>query len=568
MPSKHRVHQYAADVLSGAILAGPLVRLACERHQRDLERASSDPTWYRFDVRRANSTIEFIETCLRLPDMVDAVGEPQPFLLLPWQVFVVGSLFGWVDRQGYRRFREGYIEAGKGCGKTPLAAAIGLYGLMMDGERSAQIYAAASDQEQASLMFGDAVQIARCSPALNDEESPELEFDGGAHIWMIRHPASLSYFRTFSRESGQKSGTRPHMGLLDELHEHPSPEASIKIRAGAKRRPQPMFLEITNSGFDRTSICWQRHEHARKVVERVIEDEQLFSYVCALDEKDDPLADEGCWIKTNPSLPLAPSVEYLRRQVVNAKNIQAETNNVLRLNFCVWTQQDSRAINREQWQGCKPMPTEAELTAAEYCCGALDLGETDDFTAFAKLWVLRDGRIAVKLRYWLPEAAVHRYPNRPYDVFRRLGYLTVTDGNETDFARVRSSILEDCERYGLQSVFYDPKSALETAQILQGHGVDIVKIPQGWAMTEAIKRTLSLIATGDLCHGADPILDWMADNLVVLTGERGDRRIAKEKSGDKIDGIAAVITGIEGAIVRRERLPEPQYEVQIYGGRR
>jgi phage terminase large subunit-like protein len=563
----HRVDQYAADVLAGKILAGPLVRLACERHERDRARAEAEPGWYQFDEGRANHIFQFIEGCLRLPDVLDVKGEPQAFILLPWQAFAIGSLFGWVDSRGYRRFREGYIEAGKGCGKTPLLAAVGLYGLMMDGERAAEIYAAAADQEQAMIMFRDAVRIGQASPELNDPDNPELQYDGGVHIWQIRHPATMSSFRTFSREGGQKSGHRPHMGLVDELHENPSPETSVKIRAGAKRRPQPMFVEITNSGFDRTSICWQRHEHARKILERAIEDEQLFGYVCSLDEGDDPLEDESCWPKTNPSIGVSVTEEYLRRQVANAKNIQAETNNVLRLNFCVWTQADSRAINIQQWLACKPMPSDDELATAEYSCGCLDMGETDDFTAFGRLWVLRDGRVAFKCRYWIPYAALQRYPDRPYDQWQRQELLTVTEGDVTDYEVVRAVVVEDFQRYGLQSLFYDPKSALETAQILKGHGIDVVKVPQGWALTEAIKRTLALVTAGDICHGDEAILTWMASNLVVTDGQRGDKRIAKERAADKIDGMAALITGIEGAVVRRERVPDAQFQVMVFGGR-
>jgi phage terminase large subunit-like protein len=561
------VDRYAEAVLDGGILAGPYVRLACERHFRDRQRAADERAWYQFSPARATQIIDYFEACLCLPDVVDVDGEPQRFSLLGpddqegFWAFVLGSLFGWVDRAGRRRYREGYIEAGKGAGKTPILGGVGLYGLSMDGERAAEIYAAASDQDQAMILFRDAVRIAEASP----DVAAELEFDGGAHIWQIRHPESLSFFRTFSRESGQKSGPRPHMGLIDELHEAPNAETSTKIRAGAKRRQQPMFLEITNSGFDRTSICWQRHEHARRVVERVVEDDQLFAYVCALDVDDKPLEDPSCHPKTNPMIGITVTRDYLARQVANAKSIPAEHNNVLRLNFCVWTNQYARAIDIGKWQACQPMPTEDELVGAD-CFGALDLGETDDFTAWVRGWVLDDGRVAVKLRYFLPSIALERYPNRPYAQWERAGILTVTDGDVTDYGKVRAQVLEDYRADGMQSVFYDTKTARETAQLLIADGVDMVPMAQGFALHEAIKRFLSLITSGEFCHGEDPILDWMATNLVLLTGTRGEVRIAKEKAPEKIDGIAAIVMWVDGAIVRRERA-KPRYEVLIVGGR-
>ncbi|HKE93987.1 MAG TPA: terminase large subunit, partial [Povalibacter sp.] len=327
--ASHRVDRYAEAVLDREILAGPLVRLACERHRRDRQRAKVEPRWYQFSEHYASLILDFFETVLHLPDVLDEDGQPQPFTLLGCWPFVLGSLFGWVDGDGQRRFREGYIEAGKGSSKTPILAGVGLYGITLDEERAAEIYAAGSIQDQSDLLFRDAVRIAMVSPALR----AELAFDGREQIWQIRHPASLSFFTTFSREGGRRSGPRPHMGLVDELHEHASPEASVKMRAGAKRRKQPLFLETTNSGFDRTSICWQRHEHARKVMHRVLDDEQFFAYVCALDacdvhqaegrqddcaDCDQPLTDETVWAKTNPLAPVTPTTEYLRRQVANA----------------------------------------------------------------------------------------------------------------------------------------------------------------------------------------------------------------------------------------------------------
>lgn len=548
----HRVDAYAEAVIAGEILAGPLVRLACQRHVRD----RSGVDGYRFDEARADHAIDFFETVLKLPDMLGDDGQPVPFLLQPWQVFIVGSLFGWVDRRGFRRFREAYIELGKGAGKTPLCAGIGLYGLVMDGERAAEIYAAAADQDQAQILFRDAVRIVEASPDLLEI----LTKSGGEHVWKLDHKPSLSFFKTFSRESGAKSGTRPHMGLLDELHEHGTPQISIKIRAGAKRRDQPLFVEITNSGFDRTSICWQHHEHSRKILEQALTDDQWFAYVASLDEGDDPLRDESCWLKANPNLGVSITEEYLRRQVANALNIPAETNTVLRLNFCVWTQADSRAIDMEKWRACKPMPSEAELAAAR-CYGCLDIGETDDFTAFGRLWVFLDGRVAVKMRYFVPQAALERYPNRPYQEWQRAKILTVTEGDVTDFEAVQAAILADYRDCGMTSVFFDKRSALAPSQVLLGQGVSMVEVPQGFALSEAIKRTIALIHDGDLCHGADPVLSWMASNLVTVVGRTNtDVRIAKERAADKIDGMSALITGVQGAVVARP----PQKEPSLY----
>lgn len=543
-------------MVAGRIVAGPLVRLACERHV--LDRAGHP--LYHFDEARADHAIDFFETVLRLPDVVDDDGNPVPFVLQPWQAFVVGSLFGWIDASGYRRFREAYVEIGKGNGKTPMCAGIGLYGLVMDGERAAEIYAAAADQDQASILFRDAVRMAQASPDLWAILKPS----GGDHIWQLEHKPSLSFFKTFSRESGARSGTRPHIGLLDELHEHGTSQISIKVRAGAKRRKQPMFVEITNSGFDRTTICWEHHEHSRKILERGVSDDQWFAFVCGLDEHDDPLADEGCWLKANPNLGVSITYDYLKRQVSNARNMQFETNSILRLNFCVWTQAHTKAIDMQKWDRCRPLPAASELLGAQ-CYGGLDLGQSDDFSAWVRIWVLSDGRVAVKPRFWLPRAALAKYPYRPYHQWETQGILIVTDGNTTDYDKVERTILEDCRRDGVRTIAYDKRFAEQMAQHLIAAGVDMLDQPQGEWLHEAIVRKLELIENGLLCHGHDAILSWMAGNYVIRKPHER-MRPDKEKAGDKIDGQVALDMALN-VWVQRAKQPEPTYQFLVLGKR-
>lgn len=559
----HRVDLYARRVLQDIaagdrIVAGPLVRQACQRHLawREAERElGGHPQGYRFDVQKADHIIAFFETVLRLPDIVDDDGEPLPFLLQPWQTFIVGSLFGWTTSNGRRLFREAYIEVSKGAGKTPMAGGIGLYGLMMDGERAAEIYAAAADQEQAQVLFRDAVRIAKASPDLDGL----LKFAGGEQVWSIGHDESLSFFRMFSKESGAKSGPRPSMALLDELHEHATAQISIKIRAGAKRRTQPLFVEITNAGFDRTSICWQHHEHSRRVLEGSLTDDQWFAFVASLDEGDDPLVDESCWIKANPNLGVSITHDYLRRQVQNARNIPAETNTVLRLNFCVWTQAVTRFFDMAKWLACQPAVSDDDLAIADRCFGGLDLGQSDDLSAFVRLWPLEDGRLALRARFWLPEAALTRYPDRPYDEWRRGGWLEITDGEIADYNAIESAVLGDCRESGVLELAYDKRFAAQLAQNLMGDGLTCVDTPQGFALNEAIKRVAEWIVSGVLCHGGHPILTWMAANAVAQYGRNGEVRLDKAAAKEKIDGISALVMAAS-RLIAQPVTPRSVYE--------
>lgn len=554
----HRVDLYAERVHERDILAGPLVRLACDRHLQERRQSlakAGHPRGFWFDDVAADHIIEFFETVLRLSDTLDAEGDPIPFLLTPANTFIVGSIFGWKIAPalgGWRRYREGYIEMGKGNAKTPLFSGIGLYGLVMDGEQAAEIYSVATGIEQAKILWTDAQRMV--------EASPELK----AIIYQsqnnLAYEPTLSFFRPVSKEKRGKSGPRPHMALMDEMHEYADSVIVNYYRAGAKRRKQPFFGAITNSGFDRTSICWQHHEHARKVQEGIIEDDRFFGYVCGLDEGDDPLQDKVCHIKANPNLGIVIQQDYLDRQVVNATNIPAETNTVLRLNFCVWTQAHSAVFERAKWDACRHV-SESELLGMP-CYGGLDLGQSDDFSAWVRLWLLDDGRVGVRCKFWLPRAALVKYPDRPYQQWERAGLLIVTEGGTTDLDLVEDTVLADARASGVRELSYDKKFAQQMALHLEGAGLVMVDTGQGFQLNEAIRKVSEWVVTGNLCHNGNAILGWMADNAVVVTGRYGDVRLDKQHAKDKIDGMSALVMAASRAIVHRKT---PDYQIVVFG---
>lgn len=546
---------YARQVLNDGsagtlIVAGPLVRLACERHLRDrmlAARKRGHPQGWEFKAEKADNVINFYEGVLRLPDTTDEDGMAKRFILEPPLAFIIGSVMGWVGADGYRRFREAYIEMGKGNAKTPTIAGLGLYGLLLDQETAAEIYAAAVTRDQARILFRDAERMVLASPELAPLVTQTVN----------NLAYELSFFRPYSRDQGVKSGPRPHMALIDEVHEHTNPDVINKLKAGFKFRKQPVAVTITNSGFDRTSICWQLHTHAEKVMRRIVTDDRLFAYVCALDDGDDPMTDEACWPKANPLLGVTITHEYLRRQVENAQHIPSELNTVLRLNFCVWTQQHTRAINLVQWQACQPMPTASALLG-QPCYGGLDLGQSDDFSAWIRLWTLDGGRVVVKPRFWICQAALEKYPMRPYDEWRRAGVLEVTEGDTTDYGVIEDAIADDCKRDGIREVAYDNRFAEQMAQNLIGQGITMVNTPQGFQLNEALRRLFELVVEGNLCHGDDPVLSWMAANFVIRHGTKGDIRPDKDKAAEKIDGVVALTMALD-RVVRGPHEPESVY---------
>lgn len=363
------VRDYATQVEKGAIVAGRLVRLACERHLRDLK--DGHQRGLKFDYAASRWAFDFFSH-LRLP--VDGELEGRPFELRPFQKFIVGSLFGWKSADGYRRFRTAFIEQGKGNGKTPMAAGVGMLGLVGDGEAAAEIYSGATTAFQAGILFRDARRMAEASPALKSRLK--------INEHNIAYEKTDSFFRPVSSEHRQLSGPRPHMALIDEIHEHPTALVVDKLRAGTKSRRQALIFEITNSGHDRETVCWQHHDYSAQVLEGVVENDAWFAYVCQLDPcakcyaegnrqptercpDCDQWWDEKVWEKANPGIDAILPRKYLREQVAEARGMPSKEGIVRRLNFCQWTKSVTAAIPMDAWDACGGAVDRAALAKKE-----------------------------------------------------------------------------------------------------------------------------------------------------------------------------------------------------------
>lgn len=548
-----RATQYARDVLAGRYVAGPWVRLACERHLRELKaygtrRSKTSPFW--FDRDAAARVIEFFETELVLADMLDEDGDALPFTVQDWQAFILGSLFGWKKADGHRRLRTGYIETGKGSGKTPLGAGIALYCLLADGQAFPEVYSAAVSQKQAAITWVDATRMVNTGP-----ESLREQAKVSAHV-ITGTGAKGGKFEAISSEYRGLEGKRPHCVVIDEVHEHPNAQVVTKMRRGTKRNKDALILELTNSGYDRQSICYQHHEYSRRVLEQVVEGPNWFAYVCGLDEGDD-YRDRKVWPKANPNIGITIDWAYLQEAVDEAQGMPESEADVMRLNFCVWVERQSNFIPSAVWQrGARPMPPDLSALTPQ---GGLDLGMSDDLSAFALVWRLDVERYFARVWYWVPRETVEKHPQRPWDQWRKSGHLTLTDGDVTDFTRVQDAVLDITRRYGCQSIAYDKRFAAQMAQNLQAEGLEMIDQMQGFALNEATRKLGTLLKAGGYGHDGDPVTTWQASNLVVTKGGRGDIRPDKEKSGDKIDGMVAQIMALGRAMLVVDTPPvEPQ----------
>ena len=539
--------RYADDVVSGKVVAGPLVRSACQRHLTDLERGKDRGlVWLPEKAARADG---FFRDVLRLNG---GEFEGLPFELHPSQQFIVGSLFGWYAEDGFRRFRVAYVEIGKGNGKSPLAAGLGLYMMTADNEPRAEVYSVATKREQAQILFRDAVAMVQQSPAL----AKRIEVLGGTMPWNMVHSASHSFFRTLSSDEGQ-SGPRPHCVLVDELHEHADDSAVEKQRAGMKSRRQPLQFEITNSGFDRLSVCYRHHDYGRRLLDGRVEDDERFVYICGLDEEDD-WQDESVWVKANPLLGTAVTLKYLRGQVREARGMPSKQSLVKRLNFCVWVDASAPWIDGDVWRAAV-RPLDREALRGRRCVAALDLSGKNDLTALTLYFADEKPHRALTY-FWTPEDTLQRREERdmaPYAQWVREGHLLTTPGKAIDYGFAAAKLRDLMAEFRITELSFDRWRMDDFIRELDDLSVtyevvDFGKEPeftpdlvlhnhgQGFRdMGPAVDAVETALLNGELLVDVNPVMTMCAANAVLTVDPAGSRKFDKRpgKSTGRIDGV-------------------------------
>jgi len=596
-----RVKAYADAVTAGKIVAGPHVRNSCRRHLQDLKKGHERGLY--FDREAADKAFRFFETVLKLSE---GQFEGKAFHLDPSQAFIVGSLFGWKRKDGTRRFRRCFIEQGKGNGKSPLAGGIGLYGLVADGEAGAQVYAAAAKKEQAGILFADAVKMVKASPGLKKR----LEFSGGeGREYNIAHHQTASFFRPVSRDTGKTgSGPRPHFVLADEVHELPDRKSIEMLERGFKFRRQPLLFMITNSGSDRNSVAWEEHEHAVKVAAGHTEavndpafvgdviDDTTFSYVCALDEGDDPLRDPKCWRKVNPLLGVTITEQYLTDVVAAAKAIPGQLNGILRLHFCVWTDAATAWMTRSTLEpALHEFDPVAEHGGDEVFIG-LDLSQFRDITAKAS--VVRTGTTGegkptfdAWIEAWTPGDTLQARELRdklPYSVWKEKKFIHAPAGESISFRHVAQALAEDVEAFDVKLVAYDRYAFRKFEEEVEDIGltVEFIEHPQGGtkkgqptaAMVKAAEAKKSkaeglwmpgsvrlleeALLEGRIRLLKNPVLVSAMMSAVIEEDKWGNHWLAKTRSINKIDAAVALAMAI-GAAHAGETTGQPKYQVII-----
>lgn len=544
-PAKNKstdpVTDYARQVVGGKIVAGKLVRAACQRHLNDLKDGHKRGLiWCPEVALRHIGFFSYLQ---------HSKGEfaGKVFELGGWQKFRIGCTLGWFNiKDGTRRFKTSYNEVARKNGKSQEAAGIALDGLIADGEQGAEVYSAATKRDQARIVFAEAARMARRSPDIREKLrvfKPRISVE-----------STNSIFEPLSSDARTLDGLNPSRLIVDELHKHSSRDLLDVLDTALGARRQPLMWIITTAGNDDPETVYaQEHHYAEQVALGVIEDDTYFAYIATLDEGD-RWDDELVWIKANPNLGVSVNIEDLRRQVTKAKGSPAAKNAFMRLRLNVRTSSAVKAIPLEQWRACTEGPLDEADLYGRRCFAAFDISKKTDLTAAVLFFPpIEEGeRWKLISKFWMPSDNVterEEGDRASYSRWIEQGWIEPTPGNVIDQKYVFDQIMEWNRNVEIVSCPYDHWDATRLALDLQNEGVPVVEFIQGLrSYSHPTKEFLNLVVAKKLEHGGNPVLEWMANNLKVETDKNLGMMPHKKKSIGRIDGVVAAIMAYGAAI--------------------
>ncbi|RRN48074.1 terminase large subunit [Streptococcus suis] len=469
------------------------------------------------------------------------------FDLLPWQEQIVRDLFGIVKEDGNRQFLTAYIEIPKKNGKSELAAAIALYLLYADNEASAEVYGAACDRNQASIVFDVAKQMVQMSRPL--EKRSKIM---GATKRIVNY-SNAGFYQVLSAETGTKHGLNVSGLVFDEIHAQPNRHLyDVLTKGSGDAREQPLFFIITTAGTDRNSICYELHSKALDILNGRKKDTSFYPVVYGLSDEDD-WNDEANWRRANPSLGHTIGIDRVREAYQQALDNPAEENVFKQLRLNMWTSSSVAWIPEHVYAKGND-PIQYESLKGRSCYAGLDLSSTSDITAFVLVFPPRfeEENYIVLPYFWLPEDTLELRCRRDhvlYDVWERQGYIKTTEGNVVHYGFIEKFIEDLSEIYHIKEIAYDRWNATQMVQNLEGMGLTMVPFGQGYKdMSPPSKELYKLMMEGKIQHGGHPVLKWMGQNVVMRQDPAGNIKPDKEKSVEKIDGIVALIMGLDRCI--------------------
>lgn len=488
---------------------------------------------YTFNPKLAQRAIDFFTECIT---HVKGVLAGRPYILEPHEVAITANLFGWIDKNGNRRFREALYFVARKNSKTTWAAGIALYVLFVDGEPGAECYCGASDKDQATLLFQQAEYMVRACP--------EMLSRCKIYTAVKSIVYGTSSFKAISSESASKHGYNSHLVIIDELHAQPNRELVDVLETSMGSRTQPLLIYITTADFQRISICNEKYDYACKVRDGIINDPTFLPVIYEA-TLDDDWKDPEVWKKANPNLGKSVMLDYMKRKCKRASETPAFQNTFMRLHLNIQTETDTRWIPMEAFDAnrLETVPLEGQP-----CFGGLDLSSTKDISSFALWFPHDDGTFSKKLWNWIPSVNAYKKDKQSgadYLLWKKDKFIELTPGNVIDYDRIRAKINEIGEIFNIKCIGADRWNATQIINQLSGDGFDMVPFGQGYASLSAPTKEFEAIILGKKLHNdKNPVFRWALSNVMVEQDAAGNIKCSKAKSTQRIDPIAATVNAV------------------------
>ncbi len=497
---------------------------------------------YWFDVEAADHVCDFFRLCC-----VHTKGEwaEQPVILEPWQRRWIRRLFGWKRPDGLRRYRKCFALIPRKNGKSLLAAGLGLYLLMFDGEPGAQVFSLAADKEQALAVFGEAKIMA--------DKSEHLASRLYTTKTSLLYGETQSTFRVLSNAPRGKHGFNPHGVIFDELHEFRNRTLWDAMTSGSTTRRQPLTIIITTAGDDSAELCKAQYRVACMVRDGKVNDPEFLPVIYEAGPKDD-WRDERTWYRANPQLGRSIKIDALRSEFKKAQTDTAEAAKFRRFYLNIWESTVRRWLPMDRWRDQEAKPQGLGDKDRVWYAG-LDLSSTTDLTALVLVSQAEQGSPScpydVHSFFFCPEGNIEARARKdlvPYPEWVKSGHLIATPGDTVDYAFVEAKVLELWGSMNLREIAADPWNATQTIQRLDAAGVVVAEHRQGYKSMSAPSKELERLVQGRMLrHGGHPVLDWCAQNAVVAIDPAGNIKPTKQKSTERIDGVVALVMAIARA---------------------
>lgn len=533
---------YAYDVISGQIPASKYIKLAAKRHIDDKKKQDDDGFKYAFDDKKAVKACRFVEAQYHTKGKW--AQKKEHLILEPWQIFFICNVFGWVRKDnGNRRYREVLLLVPRKNGKSALAAAIGLYMLAADNEYGAEVYTGATSEKQAKEVFVPAQSMARMNPALTSHFGIDVN---ASNICILNNGSKMEPII-----GNPPDGSSPSCAIVDEVHEHKDSRLIDTMITGMGAREQPLMLYITTAGDNLSGPCYQLQLEAQKVLEGVVENDQLLSLIYGIDQGDD-WSDLDNLKKANPNFGVSVSEDFLLSRLQDAKNNSRKQSTFMTKHLNVWVGSREAYFNVDKWNQCADNVKMSDYYGRPAYIG-MDLASRVDIAAIEIL--IPDGDDYIRFgKYYLPESAVES-GNEAYTAWMRDGWLTVTDGEIIDFNVIKEDILELCSMFEVEELAYDPFQATMLITELMAEGVAVVEMrPTVLNFSEPMKSLDALIRSGKIKHNNDPVQTWMISNVVGKEDAKENVYPRKERAENKIDGVIALLMALGRCQKQQESL--------------